>query len=378
MTERDFVTMIKVAVLGKEGKTGQAVIARLATESNYSYTDELEKADLLVVSPGIPPSQYPRVSIPIISEIELAYRLNPSPVIAITGTNGKTTTTTLIATLLDVPAVGNIGVPYISMKDIHPYLSVEVSSYQLETIDTFKPHIAVLLNLTEDHLTRHGDMEGYARAKQRIIKNQTEKDHVIYNQDDEWCRWMVKEAKSQKIGFSAPTKLEQDYVAARLAAKICGKTDDHIDEIFKHFKGVEHRMEKVGTYKGVRVVNDSKGTNVDSTVVALETEPRNNHVVLIAGGRDKLTPLEPLAEAMRGRVKEVIILGEATARFAEGLNEFPQVIVKDYDEAVRAAFAAARPGDLLLLSPACASWDMFANFEERGRYFKELVKRYGQ
>jgi UDP-N-acetylmuramoylalanine--D-glutamate ligase len=370
--------MIKVAVLGKEGKTGQAVIARLATESNYSYTDELEKADLLVASPGIPPNQYPKVNIPIVSEIELAYRLNPSPVIAITGTNGKTTTTTLIATLLDVPAVGNIGVPYISMKDIHPYLSVEVSSYQLETIDTFKPHIAVLLNLTEDHLTRHGDMEGYALAKQRIIKNQTEKDYVIYNQDDEWCRWMVQDARSQKIGFTVPTKLQQDYVAARLAAKICGKSDEQIDEVFKNFKGVEHRMEKVGTFKGVRVVNDSKGTNVDSTVVALETEPKQEHIILIAGGRDKLTPLEPLAEAMRGRVKKVVILGEATARFAAGLKEFNQALVKDYDEAVRASFAAAVPGDLILLSPACASWDMFANFEERGKYFKKLVLKYNQ
>jgi UDP-N-acetylmuramoylalanine--D-glutamate ligase len=189
---------------------------------------------------------------------------------------------------------------------------------------------------------------------------------------------MVQDARSQKIGFTVPTKLQQDYVAARLAAKICGKSDEQIDEVFKNFKGVEHRMEKVGTFKGVRVVNDSKGTNVDSPVVALETEPKQEHIILIAGGRDKLTPLEPLAEAMRGRVKKVVILGEATARFAAGLKEFNQALVKDYDEAVRASFAAAVPGDLILLSPACASWDMFANFEERGKYFKKLVLKYNQ
>lgn len=368
--------MIKVAVLGKEGKTGQAVIARLAKEKNYQYTEEINSADLLVVSPGIPPEQYPKVKVPIISEIELAYRLNKSPVIAITGTNGKTTTTTLIGLLLGVPAVGNIGVPYISVEKEYPYLSVEVSSYQLETIDTFKPFISVILNLTEDHLARHKNMEGYAQAKKRIMKNQTEKDYVVYNQDDEWCRWMVKDMRCQKVGFSAPTKLQQDFIAARLVAKICGKTDQEIDKVFQNFNGVEHRMEKVGNFNGVRVINDSKGTNVDSTVVALESEPKNNHIILIAGGRDKMTPLEPMAEAMQGRVKKIILLGEAQERFAVAFKDFDQILVKDYAEAVQTAVKAATKGDLILLSPACASWDMFKNFEERGRYFKDLINKY--
>lgn len=368
--------MQKVAVLGQDGKTGKAVIERLAREREYVFEPDLSRADLLVVSPGIPPEQYPKVNIPIISEIELAYLLNKTPVIAITGTNGKTTTTTLVSKLLGVPAVGNIGLPYISVTEEYPYLSVEVSSYQLENIKTFKPFISIILNLTEDHLARHKTMGGYALAKRNICINQGPNDYVIYNQDDEWCRWMVQDVQCQKIGFSAPTKLQQNYIAARLAAKLCGKTDVQIDAVYRDFPGVEHRMEKVGTFAGIRVVNDSKGTNVDSTVVALESEPKNGQVILIAGGRDKMTSLEPMALAMRGRVKSIILLGEAQKRFADHFGDFKQVLVESYEQAVKAAFAEAKIGDLILLSPACASWDMFANFEERGKYFKELVKKY--
>jgi UDP-N-acetylmuramoylalanine--D-glutamate ligase len=368
--------MLKIAVLGRDGKTGQAVLARLAKLPDYQYTENLDDADLLVVSPGIPPRDYPTVKIPIISEIELAYRLNPSPVIAVTGTNGKTTTTTLIAQLLDVPAVGNIGVPYISMEKEYPYLAVEVSSYMLENVVTFRPHIAVILNLTEDHLARHNDMAGYAAAKKRILLNQTADDFVIYNANDPWVCQMTADARAQKIPFAAPNKLQEDYAAARLAARLCGRSDAHIDKIFAEFTGVEHRMEKVGEYKGIRVINDSKGTNVDSTVVALESEPCQQHIILIAGGRDKMTSLQPMAEASRGRLKKLILLGEARERFARELKEFQPLLVKDYDEAVRESFRAAQSGDLILLSPACASWDMFQNFEERGRYFKELVRKY--
>ncbi|MDR2429225.1 MAG: hypothetical protein LBD62_05400 [Candidatus Margulisbacteria bacterium] len=368
--------MPKIAVLGKDGKTGQAVLARLAGLPDYQYTENLDAADLLVVSPGISPRDYPAVKIPIISEIELAYRLNPSPVIAVTGTNGKTTTVTLIARLLDVPAVGNIGVPYISVAKEYPCLAVEVSSYMLENIVTFRPHIAVILNLTADHLARHGDLAGYAAAKKRILLNQTAEDFVIYNANDPWVCRITAEAKAQKVPFAAPNKLQEDYMAARLAAKLCGRTDAQIDKVFAEFAGVEHRMEKVGVYNGIRVINDSKGTNVDSTVVALESEPRHKHIVLIAGGRDKMTSLQPLAEASRGRLKKLILLGEARERFARELKEFQPLLVRDYDEAVRESFRAARRGDLILLSPACASWDMFQNFEERGQYFKELVRKY--
>lgn len=364
---------MKVAVLGKEGKTGKAVIERLAGVAEYQYVEEIARAELLVVSPGIPPAEYPPVKIPIISEIELAYRLNRSPVVAITGTNGKSTTATLIALLLGVPAVGNIGIPYISVEKEYPYLSVEVSSYQLENIKTFKPFISVILNITEDHLSWHGGMENYVLAKKKIFRNQTETDHLIYNQDDPYLKEIVKEARSQLHGFSAQG-IQQDYAAARIAAEICGRTDEEIENVFKGFKGVEHRLELVGEFNGVRVINDSKATNVDSTVVALENEPKNNHIVLIAGGRDKNTPLAPMATAMRGRVKKLIILGEAQSRFAAELKEFNQVLVNNYEEAVTEAVASAKKGDLILLSPACASWDMFANFEERGRVFKTLIK----
>ncbi|MDR1453373.1 MAG: hypothetical protein LBJ25_05310 [Candidatus Margulisbacteria bacterium] len=368
--------MPKVAVLGQDGKTGQAVLARLAKLPDYQYAKNLDEADLLVVSPGIPPQNYPAVKIPIISEIELAYRLNPSPVIAVTGTNGKTTTTTLISRLLAVPAVGNIGVPYISVEKEYPYLAVEVSSYMLENIETFRPHIAVILNLTADHLARHGDLAGYAAAKKRILLNQTAEDFVVYNANDPWVCRMTAEAKAQKAPFTASHKLQEDYAAARLVAKLCGQTDAHIDKVFAEFTGVEHRMEKVGVYNGIRVINDSKGTNVDSTVVALESEPRNGHIVLLAGGRDKMTSLQPLAEALRGRLKKLILLGEARERFARELKEFQPLLVQDYDTAVRESFRVAQSGDLILLSPACASWDMFQDFAERGRYFKELVRKY--
>ncbi|MDR2431093.1 MAG: UDP-N-acetylmuramoyl-L-alanine--D-glutamate ligase [Candidatus Margulisbacteria bacterium] len=368
--------MLKVAVLGTEGKTGQAVIARLKTTLDYQYTPDLAQADLLVVSPGIPPGEFPAVDIPIISEIELAYRLNPSPVVAVTGTNGKTTATTLIALLLEVPAVGNIGVPYISVEKEYPYLAVEVSSYMLENIQTFRPHIAVLLNLTEDHLARHGDMAGYAAAKKRILLNQTAADYVIYNADDPRLAELVKDAKAQRVPFTAETKLQQNFAAAAAVAQICGKSAEHTAKILAEFPGVEHRMEKVGVFGGVRVINDSKATNVDAAVVALESEPRNRHIILIAGGRDKLTDLAPLADALRGRVKKLILLGEAGERFARALAEFPQAQVADYAAAVRESFRAARRGDLILLSPACASWDMFQSFAERGSYFKELVKKY--
>lgn len=365
--------MIKTAVLGKEGKTGQAVIKRLSKATKYQYVEDLASADLLVVSPGISPADYPPVAIPIISEIELAYRLNKSPVIAITGTNGKSTTTTLISLLLGVPAVGNIGTPYISIEQEYSYLSVEVSSYQLENIKTFKPFISVVLNITEDHLSWHGGMANYILAKKKIFQNQTAQDHLVYNQDDHSVQEIIKDAKGQLHGFSAQG-IQQDYAAARIVAKLCGKTEGEIDTVFKNFKGVEHRLEIVGDFNGIRVINDSKATNVDSTVVALENEPRNGHIVLIAGGRDKNTPLDPLAESMNGRVKKVILLGEAQARFAAGLKKYDQILVNNYQEAVKAAFAIAQKGDLVLLSPACASWDMFASFEERGQVFKELVK----
>ena len=368
--------MFKVAVLGTDGKTGQAVITRLQKLNDYQYTENLEEADLLVVSPGIPPDKYPKTRVPIISEIELAYRVNPSPVVAVTGTNGKTTTTTLISMLLDVPAVGNIGVPYISVEKTYSYLSVEVSSYMLENIVNFRPHIAVILNITADHLERHGDMAGYAAAKKRIMLNQTAEDYVVYNADDPLVCEIVKDTCSQKVPFRAENKLQQNFVAARIVAKLCGKSEEHIAGVFAGFSGVEHRMEKVGIYKGIRVINDSKGTNVDSTIVALDSEHKNNHIILIAGGRDKMTALEPLAEEMHGRVKKLVLLGEAQERFAKALQEFKPVLVKDYDEAVRESFIGAQEGDLILLSPACASWDMFKSFEERGRYFKELVKKY--
>jgi len=366
--------MIKVAVLGEDGITGKAVISRLQKEKAYTYEKNIKQADLIVASPGIPTENYPETDLEIISEIEFAFKLNKSKVIAITGTNGKTTTATLISKLLGVPAVGNIGEPYVSITKEHPYLAVEVSSYQLETIKDFKPYISIILNVTEDHLTRHKTLDNYAAVKANIFKNQTAKDHLIYNLDDPYIVKQVQNAKCSKLGFCAKKPFDQNFTAARLAAKLCGRTDDEIDQVFSDFQGVEHRFEKVGVIKGVKVINDSKATNVDSVIVALSNfEPQEN-IVLIAGGRDKHTDLVPLKKAMQGKVKKLILLGEAKNRFNNELDNVEKSCVENYQEAVDLAFKTATAGDTILLSPACASWDMFKNFEERGNYFKELVK----
>jgi len=361
----------------------------------------IESAELIVMSPGIH-LDLPEIiearkkNIPVISEIELAFRFLSKPIIAVTGTNGKTTTATLIGEFLKaagkrVAVAGNIGDPLIEVDDKDlDFIVVEISSYQLETIITFRPWISLILNLTEDHIERHKSMEAYGRAKSRIFMNQSKTDYVIYNADDKLVSEIVAAADARPVPFSrqnAFLKLSdmkipgehnlENALAAAQAALISGVEGKVIEQVLKDFPGVEHRIEFVVEKKGVRFYNDSKGTNPDSTIVALKAlSAGKKNIILILGGRDKGGSLSDLMSLVSDTVKQVILIGEAADRFKQALHKEKYqetVLAQDFAEAVNTAFKNAKPGDIVLLSPACASFDMFKNFEERGKRFKELA-----
>lgn len=391
---------------------------------------EAIQPELIVMSPGVPLTIPPVVkarelNIPVISEPELAFRYSEVPFVAITGTNGKTTTTTLTAVLLEedgrkVVAGGNIGLPLISQcpqmtaKDI---VVAEMSSFQLESVDTFCPKVAVVMNVTPDHLDRHKTMEAYAAAKANIFKNQTADDYLLLNKDDNIVSAMAASAASKVYFFSQQEILDegiwlqdgqlmyclhkgeapqalipaheigivgahnwQNAMAASLAALLMGQKPAVIAERLRAFKGVAHRMEPVATIDGVLYVNDSKGTNPDSTEKALGSYGERP-IVLIAGGRNKGSDMAVLVPLMRAHCRGVVLVGEATGDF---LDAFERTAYKDYicaesfEDAVDKAHDMAQSGDVVLLSPACASWDMFDNFEQRGDLFKDLVKGYAE
>jgi len=367
----------KIFVLGPDGKTGQAVIQRLQQHEGYQLVTAPEQADLIVASPGISPDQYPETDIAIISEIELAYRLNSTPVIAVSGTNAKSTTTAMIAHMLKVPSAGNIGIPYISRTEQYPFISVEVSSYQLYSIKSFKPKIAVLLNITPDHLKWHGSYQNYLAAKARIFENQDQNDYLVYNSDDHDLLSIVSSARSQLVPFTAENKLSQSREAARKVWQIIYPDDaDGFTAAVKDFKGLEHRFEMVGEYEGVRVINDSKATNPESTIAALESFADNSDLIIIVGGRDKGTDLQELRNELKKKAKVIILTGESLEKYSRafaGLNIIKQ---EDFRAAVKTALSGAREGDTVLLSPATASFDAFTSFEQRGERFKQIVREY--
>ncbi len=362
----------------------------------------IDSAEMIIVSPGvhldIPVLEEAKTKgIPIISEVEIAYRLLSKPIIAVTGTNGKTTTTTLIGELLKaggkrVAVAGNIGAPLVEVDDRElDYIVAEISSYQLETIVEFKPWISVLLNIQPDHLERHHSMEEYINQKARIFMNQTGDDYVIYNMDDPEISKTAKRAKSKTIGFSknhpeiitlSPTDIKipgrhnlENSLAAAQAAYLCGIGKETVAEVLRTFSGVEHRIEYVTSIDGVDFYNDSKATNPDSTLVALETFAGRG-IVLILGGKDKGVGLEQLCSKIKDLAKAVVLLGEATPRFKDALESvsFNDIhLVGSLEEAVKTSSQLGKEGDIVLLSPACASFDMFADFEERGRIFKKAV-----
>jgi len=381
----------------------------------------LDGIDLVVPSPGVPPSSALLVAaaergIPIISEIELAQRFLHTPMIAITGTNGKTTTTDLIGTILSrwgkkVFVGGNIGNPligYAGGSQDDDYLVVEVSSFQLQWIETFRPFVSILLNVTSDHLDYHHSFEEYRRVKERIFENQRCGDLAILNADDALSTRLAKRLHTEVRFFSSSMKLSggiylnetmmkyrddmndekyptrgiklpgihniENIMAAILAARWCGCPTDVISAAIEEFHGLPHRMELVGDKYGVEFINDSKGTNVDAVVRALEAFSKP--VILLLGGRNKGGSFSVLSGLIKERVKELVLFGEAREEIGRNIGLVVKTkSVSNLGEAAEIAWKDSSPGDVVLLSPGCASFDEFSNYEERGDFFRDWVRR---
>jgi UDP-N-acetylmuramoylalanine--D-glutamate ligase len=376
--------------------------------------------DLIVVSPGVPVDAPPLVQArtlgeTVIGEIELAAQFLPGPIIAITGSNGKTTTTTLAGEILTAggfPTLvgGNIGTPAISLVDRakrEDYVVLEVSSFQLETIQSFRPKVAVVLNVTPDHLDRHRTFQAYVDAKARIFENQRGDDFAVLNADDPTCVGMAPRTKAQLYWFSRKKEVEQGasvrdgrvlfrkggsqteimqvsdiplkgaHNVENVLAGICvgmllGGKAEKIRSAVQKFKAVEHRLEFVANVRGVDFYNDSKATNVDATIKALESFPGNIHIIL--GGKDKGSDYTVLNDLLRQRVKRVYTIGAAAAKIESQIRGTTEIDhAETLDNAARRAAAAAVPGDVVLLAPACASFDQFRSYEHRGQVFKEIV-----
>jgi UDP-N-acetylmuramoylalanine--D-glutamate ligase len=341
--------------------------------------------DLIVVSPGIPDSSMAIVwameaSIPLISEIECAFMLCSGQVIAVTGSNGKTTVTTLIGRLLEASGrkahvLGNIGTPFcseVARIQEGDYVSLEVSSFQLEKIRTFKPKIAVLLNFSRNHLDRYRDMDEYLQAKKRIFLNQDITDYAVLNQEDSVVRGLGSGLRSTAVYFKAGAGLNPNQAAVMAVGSILGINQEVAHGVFKAFRGVEHRMEYVSEIRRVKFINDSKATTVDAALWALRSSA--GPVILIAGGRDKGNDYRLMLEVARQKVKGVVAIGESRQKIKDSLGEYlPTEEASSLEDAVKKALSMASPGDCVLLSPMCSSFDMFRDYEDRGRAFKRIV-----
>lgn len=379
--------------------------------------------DFIVISPGVPFSIPPieaalKQAVPILSEMELAARFTKVPMIAITGTNGKTTTTSLLGKIFSdagrrVFVGGNIGVPFIKEAEelgSDDVAVLETSSFQLEGTESFCPHISAILNITPDHIDRHGSFAAYVDAKAKIFENQKENDWLILNYDDEETKKLATRAQCRVIFFSRLHNLKEGLCIENgyLTVKIDGQTAPIIKpeeiyikgshnlenamvavaagwlmgverEVIKNslvtFPGVPHRLEYVLTADGVRYINDSKGTNPDASIKALEAYP--DPVILIAGGKSKGSDFIPFSEKIKERVKALVLVGQAAKEIEEAVQKVGfknYVNASSFRESIEKARDLAKSGDLILLSPACASFDMFNSFEHRGEVFKELVR----
>ncbi|MCK9571702.1 MAG: UDP-N-acetylmuramoyl-L-alanine--D-glutamate ligase [Candidatus Omnitrophica bacterium] len=343
-------------------------------------------SDLIVASPGVPAGAEPfiwakQLGIPVISEIEVASILCPAEIIAVTGSNGKTTVTTLIGLMLKACGkrafvCGNIGNPFSAVvESIQPedYLVLEVSSFQLETIREFKPRIALILNVTLNHLDHYNNMQEYALAKQRIFINQDKDDFLLLGSADPALENLPKLAKANVVFFKKEPGLDPNQAAVLCVGKILKLDEKTVRKVFQEFSGIEHRMEFVALINGVRFINDSKATTVDSALWAINniTSP----IVLIAGGRDKGVDYNLIIkEAAAAKIKQAILLGEAKTKIAAAFDAKIKTEQADsLENAVKAAFAKACPGECVLFSPMCSSFDMFKDYEERGREFKRIV-----
>jgi len=387
-------------------------------ETGGHRMETVRGAELIVVSPGVPLDIAPlreadNSGIEIISEIELAYRFLQTPLIAVTGTNGKTTTTSLLGELFQhagkkVFVGGNIGTPliaYVSGPQDRDFVIAEISSFQLEGIKAFRPFISVLLNITEDHLDRYQSFAEYSAAKGRIFLNQTGEDFAVLNYDDPQVRALDRAIRAQKVFFSTRQPLPdgisyngalhlrlrgederitiagalltgihnvENMMAAAAVGFVCGLSLQSMQQALVRFSGLKHRMELVDEIRGVTFYNDSKATNVGAVVKSLESLPAP--LVLIAGGKDKGGSYSPLQSLLQQKVKLLILLGEARERMrAELGGEVETAMTASLDEAVRTAFSRSEAGDTVLFSPACSSFDMFTSYEHRGACFKELV-----
>jgi len=379
--------------------------------------DWLEGVDIIVPSPGVPAENVllkegSRRGIKILSEIEFACRFLRAPLVAITGTNGKSTTTTLVGEMLKasggkVFVGGNIGTPLIGfVGGDWEWGVVEVSSFQLEWIEEFRPRISVLLNLTEDHLDRYPNFRAYCQAKQRIFEAQDANDIAILGRDDRLVWEMRKRIRARVVSFGFSEVDDGVFVAARemiwrdgsreekfplsrvkiqgvhnvenmmaaiAAAKSAGVSASAIQKVLEDFPGLEHRLEFVREKDGVRYYNDSKGTNVGAVVKSLASF--SDPVILLAGGVDKGGDYGILRQEIRQKVRRLVLFGEAQEIIARALGDLTEtVIVENLEAAVGDAFAHARAGEVVLLSPACSSFDMFRNYAERGQVFKSLVQ----
>ncbi|MFH1398146.1 MAG: UDP-N-acetylmuramoyl-L-alanine--D-glutamate ligase [Candidatus Omnitrophota bacterium] len=343
--------------------------------------------DMVVVSPGVPDNASPiawakEEGIPVISEIEVAGIICPGTIIAVTGSNGKTTVTTLIAKILKkagkkVFTCGNIGNPFCGevrriKKD--DFVVLEVSSFQLEKTDSFKPRVSVILNFCRNHLDRYKDMREYLEAKKRIFKNQDKGDFLVLNADDQRLKGLARGQKVKVVNFTKTAKFNPNQAAVVKVVSIFGIKQDLCAKVFKEFKGIEHRMEYVGVLNKVKFINDSKATTAESTVWALENI--NSRIILIAGGKHKGVDYSLVLAQARKKVKRAILMGEARDKIKQA---FKKTLPVDYalsmEEAVKKAYLNAAAGDCVLLSPMCSSFDMFISYEDRGRVFKKTVNR---
>ena len=394
--------------------------------------ETFERADLIVLSPGVPHTIPPiqramAKGVPILGEFELAARYIREPIIAVSGTNGKTTTTTLLGSMLENSGIkvfvgGNIGNPLIDYADKTGTVDMvvaEVSSFQLDTIETFRPRVGVLLNITEDHLDRYPDFKSYARSKGRLFENQQHSDFAVLNGSDPVIDSMTKDLRARKllfchqensrakdraaalirrgdsstpaiitIGINAHKKISlnlsgthfpgrhnlENAAAASLAALAVGATSQGVQSALNDFKGLSHRIEYIATINHVRFFNDSKATNVDAVIRAVETF--EDPIVLIMGGRDKGGDFRKLSEPIRHHIKKLILMGEAKHKIKSVLKDAYRQIVQSessMEAAVISAYHAASPGDIVLLSPACSSFDRYGSYAERGEDFRRAV-----
>lgn len=383
----------------------------------------LDQIDLVVISPGVPTNTIParyvdRKDGEVIGEVELAYRFMKGRIVGITGSNGKTTTTTLIGELLKNSGIetqvgGNIGTPLVSLTETsteNTWTVCELSSFQLETIVDFRPNVALGLNVTPNHMDRYDFFSDYAAAKHRLFMNQTADDVAILNADDEITASWAKGLKANVVMFSTSKELDeglflrrdelvcrsngkekvlttrkemtlrgihnvQNVLAGLAAGLACGASPDSMRETIANFKAVEHRLEFVRDLDGVKFYNDSKATSVDATLKALEAlSDGQGKVVLILGGRGKNAPYAPLAELIKANVRKLVLIGEDADNIENQLGNLAEVVrATTMQDAVEKSFASAESGDSVLLAPACASFDMFNSFEQRGTVFKSQV-----